>query len=220
MDCPPGPQGIKKRMTAMLIIGLTGSIGMGKSTVAARLRECGIPVCDADALVHELYEGAAVAPVETAFPGSTTDGRIDRAKLSAILMRDPAGFKRLEEIVHPLVHLAERDCLRAAQRSGARLAVLEHPLLFEAGKDKSCDVTLVVSAPPEVQRARVLERPGMTAEKLDMILARQLPDAEKRRRATFVVDTGVTIDETLAEVDRIIVELERRTGTAFASHWA
>jgi dephospho-CoA kinase len=204
----------------MLIIGLTGSIGMGKSTVAGRLRERGIPVCDADALVHELYEGPAVAPVEAAFPGSTTDGRVDRAKLSAMLLKDPAGFKRLEAVVHPLVHEAERQCLQAAARRGAAMAVLEHPLLFEADKARGCDVTMVVSAPAEVQRARVLERPGMTAEKLDMILARQLPDAEKRRRATFVVDSGVPLEETLAHVDRIIVELQDRSGTAFATHWS
>ena len=204
----------------MLIIGLTGSIGMGKSTVANRLRELEVPVCDADALVHELYEGAAVAPVEAAFPGCTTDGRIDRAKLSAILMRDPSGFKRLEGIVHPLVHVAVRECLHSARRRGAQLAVLEHPLLFEANKDKGCDEIVVVSAPAEVQRARVLQRPGMTAEKLDMILAKQLPDAEKRRRATFVVDSGVPLADTLAQVDRIVVELAGRAGKAFASYWS
>ncbi len=204
----------------MLIIGLTGSIGMGKSTVAGRLRERDIPVCDADALVHELYEGEAVAPVEAAFPGSTTDGRIDRAKLSAMLLRDPATFKRLEAIVHPLVHEAERECLQAAQRNGARMAVLEHPLLFEAHKAPLCDVTMVVSAPADVQRARVLQRPGMTPEKLDMILARQLPDEEKQRRASFVVDSGVTIEETLAQVDRIILGLAEHSGTAFAKHWS
>lgn len=204
----------------MLVIGLTGSIGMGKSTVAARLRERGIPVCDADALVHELYEGEAVAPVEAAFPGSTTDGRIDRSKLSAILVDAPDGFKRLEAIVHPLVHVAVRECLQSACRSGAGLSVLEHPLLFEAGKDRQCDATMVVSAPADVQRARVLQRPGMTPEKLDVILARQLPDAEKRLRATFVVDSGVTLEETLAQVDRIIIELRQRPAAAFDAHWS
>ncbi len=204
----------------MLIIGLTGSIGMGKSTVASRFRERNIPVCDADALVHELYEGVAVAPVEAEFPGSTTDGKIDRTKLSAALLRNPHGFKRLGEIVHPLVHAAERDCLQAAKASGAAMAVLEVPLLFEPGNDKRCDVTIVVSAPADVQRARVMLRPGMTPEKLDTILARQMPDEEKRKRATFVVDTGVTIEETLAQIDRIIVELQGRSGTAFAVHWS
>ncbi len=204
----------------MLIIGLTGSIGMGKSTVAQKFRERGIPVCDADALVHELYEGEAVAPVEAEFPGSTTDGRIDRSKLSAALLRNPAGFKRLGEIVHPLVHAAQRECLRAAAAGGASMAVLEVPLLFEPGNDKRCDVTIVVSAPADVQRERVMLRPGMTPEKLDTILARQMPDAEKRKRATYVVDTGVMIEVTLAQVDRIIVELEGRSGTAFATHWS
>lgn len=204
----------------MLIIGLTGSIGMGKSTIAQRFRERGIPVCDADALVHELYEGKAVAPVEAEFPGSTTDGRIDRTKLSAALLRNPEGFKRLGEIVHPLVHSAERDCLQAAKAGGASMAVLEVPLLFEPGNDKRCDVTIVVSAPADVQRERVMLRPGMTAEKLDTILARQMPDAEKRKRATYVVDTGIAIEETLAQVDRIIVELAARSGTAFATHWS
>lgn len=204
----------------MLVIGLAGSIGMGKSTVAARLRELGLPVCDADALVHELYEGEAVAPVEAAFPGTTSEGRVDRSRLSAALLADPSGFKRLEAIVHPLVHEAEKECLQAAQRSGAAMAVLEHPLLFESRKAERCDVTLVVSAPADLQRARVLERPGMTPEKLDMILARQMPDAEKRRRATYVVDTGVTLAETLAQIDRIIVELGGRAGSAFAAYWA
>ncbi len=204
----------------MLIIGLTGSVGMGKSTVASRLRERGLAVCDADALVHQLYEGPAVAPVEEAFPGSTTDGRVDRQKLSAMLLQDPSAFKRLEAIVHPMVSAAERECLQAGQRRGATMAVLEHPLLFDVRKDAKCDVTIVVSAPPEIQRERVLARPGMTPEKLAMILAKQMPDAEKRRRATYVVETGGPIEETLAAVDRIIDQLATRSGTAFADHWA
>lgn len=193
---------------------------MGKSTVAKRLRERGLPVCDADALVHELYEGPAVIPVETAFPGSTTDGRVDRQKLSALLLKDPTAFKRLEAIVHPMVSAAERECLQAGMRRGATMAVLEHPLLFDVRKDAKCDVTIVVSAAPEVQRERVLARPGMTPEKLAMILAKQMPDAEKRRRATYVVDTGVPLDETLAHIDRIIDQLAHRSGTAFAAHWS
>lgn len=203
----------------MLVIGLTGSIGMGKSTVAARFRERGIPVCDADALVHELYEGEAVAPVEKAFPGTTADGRVDRQKLSAALVADPTGFKRLGEIVHPLVHAAEMECLGSAFRAGSKLAVIEIPLLMENGADRRCDVTVVVSAPAEVQRERVLARPGMTPEKFETILSRQMPDAEKRARATFVVDTGCTIPETLAAVDRIIDELSSRQGEAYAKHW-
>lgn len=204
----------------MLIVGLTGSIGMGKSTVAARFRERGVPVCDADAIVHELYEGDAVPPVEAAFPGVNTDGRIDRQKLSAILMQDPARFKQLEQIVHPLVHAATRTCMQSAARSGAGVAVLEHPLLIESGNAGRCDLVVVVSAGPEKQRERVLARPGMTPEKLDMILTRQLPDAEKRQHAAYVVDTGVEPAETLAAVDRIIDELQGRQGTAFAAHWA
>jgi dephospho-CoA kinase len=203
----------------MLVIGLTGSIGMGKSTVAARFRERGIAVFDADALVHKLYEGAAVAPVEQAFPGSTSEGRVDRQKLSAMLVKDPSGFKRLEGIVHPLLNAEEHECLRSAYRSGAKMAVMELPLLMENGANRRFDVSIVVSAPAEIQRERVLARPGMTPEKFATILARQMPDAEKRRRATFVVDTGCTIPETLAAVDRIIDELATRTGTAFAAHW-
>ena len=193
----------------MLIIGLTGSIGMGKSNVATRFRERGIPVCDADALVHELYEGKAVAPVEAEFPGSTTDGKIDRTKLSAALLRNPAGFKRLGEIVHPLVHAAERDCLQAAEAGGATTAVLEVPLLFEPGNDKRCDVTIVVSAPADVQRARVMLRPGMTPEKLDTILARQMPDAEKRARADFIVDTGRGIEHARGQVRKILQDIAK-----------
>lgn len=204
----------------MLIVGLTGSIGMGKSTVAARFRERGVPVCDADAIVHELYEGEAVAPVEAAFPGVATDGRIDRQKLSAILVKDPARFKELEAIVHPLVNAATRGCMQAAARSGASFAVLEHPLLFESGKAKLCDLVVVVSAGPEKQRERVLARPGMTPEKLDIILGRQMADAEKRQQAAYVVDTGVELADTLAAVDRIIDELRSRQGTAYVTHWA
>jgi dephospho-CoA kinase len=204
----------------MLIIGLTGSVGMGKSTVATHLRERGIPVCDADALVHELYEGEAVAPIEAAFPGSTTAGRVDRQKLSALLLADPAGFKQLEAIVHPLVQAAERECLGAARRSEAKMAVLEIPLLLETGGDKRCDVILVVSAPAEVQRDRVLARPGMTPAKLDQILSRQMPDAEKRQRADFFVDTGASLEQTLAQVDAIVTSLESRQGAAYVLHWS
>lgn len=204
----------------MLIVGLTGSIGMGKSTVAQRFREHGIPVIDADAEVHELYRGAAVAAIEAAFPGTTVAGAVDRQRLSAALIGDPSGFRRLEAIVHPLVLAAERAKLAAARAAGADVAVLEVPLLFETGGDVRVDVTVVVSAPPEVQRARVLARPGMTAGKLDQILARQWPDARKRRRADHVVDTGQDLAATLAEVDAIIATLRGRTGTAYERHWA
>lgn len=204
----------------MLVIGLTGSIGMGKSTIAERFRQLGIPVCDADALVHQLYEGAAVAPIEAAFPDTTSNGRVDRVKLGQAVLGDPQGLKRLEAIVHPLVHAAEREFLQKAAEQGASMAVLEIPLLFETGGDKRVDVTIVVSAPPEVQRKRVLERPGMTPAKLDAILARQMPDSEKRRRADFVVDTGVSIEESYAQVDAIVEELRKRGGRAYQQFWS
>lgn len=204
----------------MLVIGLTGSIGMGKTAVAARLREQGIAVCDADAEVHKLYAGAAVAPIEAAFPGTTGPGGVDRAKLAAALLHDPAGFKQLEAIVHPMVQAAERAFLQAEAARGATMAVLEIPLLFETGGNARCDATIVVSAPADVQRARVLARPGMTPEKLDAILARQLPDVVKRRRADFVVDTGTTLEATFAAVDSLVESLRTRTGTAFRRFWS
>lgn len=204
----------------MLIIGLTGSMGMGKSTVAARMKELGLPVTDADAVVHALYAGAAVAPVDAAFPGSTTNGAIDRGKLSAQLLRDPSGFKRLEAIVHPLVHGEQRRFIRDAQASGATAAVIENPLLLEMGGADRVDVVIVVSASEDKQRERIMLRPGMTREKLDAILARQTPDAEKRRRADYVVDTNGTLHETRAQVDNIISALVGRQGTAYQRHWA
>lgn len=204
----------------MIVIGLTGSIGMGKSTVAERFRQLGIPVCDADAVVHELYEGAAVAPIEAAFPGTTSGGKVDRVKLGQAVLKNPHGLKRLEAIVHPMVQEAEREFLRKAAEQGAQMAVLEVPLLFETGGDARVDVTIVVSAPPEVQRERVLARPGMTPSKLEAILARQMPDSEKRRRADFVVDTGVTIEESHAQVDAIVERLRNRGGRAYQQFWS
>ena len=207
----------------MLIIGLTGSIGIGKSTAAARIRALGVGVCDADAIVHKLYKtgGAAVASIEAAFPGTLAeDGGIDRQRLAALLLADGSAFKRLEAIVHPLVHAAEREFLHGKMAKGAEKAVLEIPLLFETGSEKRVDVTIVVSASPEIQRQRVLSRPSMTPEKLDQIISRQVPDEEKRRRADFVVDTSRTIPETEAQIDRIMAQLDGRTGTAFAEHWA
>jgi len=204
----------------MLVVGLTGSIGMGKSTVSERFMARGIGVWSADAEVHKLYDGAAAALIEAAFPGTTSDGKVDRDKLTAVLLRDPAGFNRLEAIVHPLVEAGERDFLRREWSRGARMAVLEIPLLFETGSDERLDVTIVVGATASVQRQRVLERPGMTPDKLDAILARQIPDAEKRRRADFVVDTGLPIEESLAQVDAIIALLQNREGTAYCRFWA
>jgi dephospho-CoA kinase len=204
----------------MLVIGLTGSIGMGKSTAAARFRELGIAVCDADAEVHKLYEGPAVAAIETAFPGSTANGKVDRHKLAQQLIADASLFARLEAIVHPLVQEAERQFLRAEAARGAQMAVLEIPLLLEGGGHGRVDVVVVVSAPAHMQRERVLARPGMSLEKLEQILARQLHDTEKRARADFIVDTGGTIAESAAQVDKIVESLQGRRGEAYAKHWA
>jgi dephospho-CoA kinase len=203
----------------MLVVGLTGSIGMGKSAIAAYLRARGIAVFDADAEVHRLYDGPAVAAVEAAFPGTTAAGKVDRQKLAATLAGNPAGFARLEAIVHPLVFAGERDFLHAEARRGAGMAVLEIPLLLEGRNRPRVDVVIVASAPPAVQRERVMRRAGMTAEKLQQMLGRQMPDAEKRARADFVVDTGGTFEETYAQVDRILESLQNRPGTAFDEFW-
>jgi dephospho-CoA kinase len=186
------------------ILGLTGSIGMGKSATAAMFRAMGVPVHDADAAVHRLYEGAAVAPVEAAFPGVTRDGAIDRPALSARVLNDADAMKRLEAIVHPLVRAEETAFIDAARRAGARLAVLDIPLLYETGGAARVDAIAVVSAPIAVQRARVLDRPGMTPERFEAILARQLPDAEKRRRAHFVIDTGRGFEAARRQVAGVV----------------
>jgi dephospho-CoA kinase len=205
----------------MLIIGLTGSIGMGKSTAAKRFRALGIPVCDADAEVHALYAagGAAVAPIELAFADTTGPDGVDRAKLAAALLADPAGFKRLEAIVHPLVLAAERAFLQAHAARGTALVVLEIPLLLEAKGPPRVDVVVVVSAPASVQRARVLARPGMTQAKFEQIAARQLPDSEKRARADFVVDTSGEITDTQIRIDAIVAAVQGRVGTAYETYW-
>jgi len=188
----------------MFILGLTGSVGMGKSVTARFFAEEGVPVHDADAVVHRLYEGDAVAAIEAAFPGTTADGKVDRTRLAARVLGDAAALKRLEAIVHPLVHAAERQLLAAAAANGEKVAVLDIPLLFETGGDRRVDAVVVVSAPAEVQRARVLERPGMTVEKLEAILAKQMPDAEKRRRADFIVDTSKGFEAARADVRAIL----------------
>jgi dephospho-CoA kinase len=193
----------------MFILGLTGSVGMGKSVTARFFAEEGVPVHDADAVVHRLYEGEAVTAIEAAFPGTTADGKVDRAKLGARVLGDTAALKRLEAIVHPLVHEAERRLLADAKTRGEKVAVLDIPLLFETGGDERVDAVVVVSAPAQVQRARVLERPGMTVEKLEAILAKQMPDAEKRRRADFVVDTSKGFDAARAEVRAILAAVAR-----------
>ncbi len=188
----------------MFILGLTGSLGMGKSTTARFFAEAGVPVHDADAVVHRLYEGEAAGAIEAAFPGTTAGGKVDRTKLGARVLNDAAALKRLEAIVHPLVQEAQRRLLAEAEAAGEKVALLDIPLLFETGGDRRCDAVVVVSAPPEVQRARVLERPGMSPDKLDAILARQIPDAEKRRRADFVVDTSKGFDAARAQVRAIL----------------
>jgi dephospho-CoA kinase len=204
----------------MLVIGLTGSIGMGKSAVADMFRNAGVGVCDADQEVHNLYDGAAVAPIEEAFPGTTSAGKVDRAKLSAALLANPRGFKILEEIVHPLVHATERAFLLAEAARGAKMAVLESPLLFEVDTANRVDVIVVVSASPENQRQRVLQRPGMTPAKFEALLARQLIDAEKRRRADTIVDTNGSLEDTNARVVALIRELSVVDGQAFEREWA
>jgi dephospho-CoA kinase len=188
----------------MFILGLTGSLGMGKSTTARCFAEEGVPVHDADAVVHRLYEGEAAAAIEAAFPGTTAGGKVDRTRLGARVLGDGAALARLEAIVHPLVQNAERRLIAEARSRGEKVAVLDIPLLFESGADRRVDAVVVVSAPPEVQRARVLERPGMTVEKLEAILARQMPDAEKRARADFVVDTSQGFDAARAQVRAIL----------------
>jgi dephospho-CoA kinase len=196
----------------MKLIGLTGSIGMGKSTVAKMFAEAGAPFFDSDSAVHALYAvgGAAVAPVEAAFPGVVREGAIDRALLSPRVVGDPDAMQRLERIVHPLVRQAQLDFLAVRAAEGAPFVVLDIPLLLEGGNAHGVDVVVVVSAPPEVQRARVLARPGMTPEKFEAILARQMPDAEKRARADFVIDTNCSLDETRAQVRAVLDALREQ----------
>jgi dephospho-CoA kinase len=190
----------------MKILGLTGSIGMGKSTAAAMLRRMGVPVHDADATVHALFApgGAAVAPVEAAFPGVVGEGRVDRAELGRRVFGDPVALARLEAIVHPLVRAAEREFLARQRRRRAALVVLDVPLLFETGGERRCDRVVVVSCPAFLQAQRVLARPGMTAAKFRAILAKQMPDAQKRRRADFVVQTGLGRRQALRRLSAIV----------------
>ena len=202
----------------MLIVGLTGSLGMGKSTAAEYLRSRGIPVFDADAEVHRLYAGVAAAPVEAAFPGTTTDGIVDRAKLSAVLLAAPHRFAELEAIVHPLVRDCERSFLGEQADLGIALVVLEIPLLFETNADAKVDATIVVSAPEEVQRQR-LEKRGLPSEKIEQLLARQMTDAAKRARADFVVETGGDLESSRAQLDVILQQLAHRRAEAYERHW-
>ena len=190
----------------MIILGLTGSIGMGKSTTAKLFAEAGVPVYDADATVHRLYEGEAVAAIEAAFPGTTADGKVDRNRLSAQVVHDPAAIKRLEGIVHPMLGASRQKFLHDAERSGAPVVVVDVPLLYETGGENRVDAVVVVTTTPEIQRARVLARDNMSGERLDGILARQLPDAEKRKRADFVVDTSHGLDPVRARIRDILSE--------------
>jgi dephospho-CoA kinase len=188
----------------MIVLGLTGSIGMGKSTTAKLFAEAGVPVYDADATVHLIYEGEGVPAIEAAFPGSTADGKVDRAKLSAQVMHDAAAIKRLEQVVHPMLRAYHQKFLDAAEQSGAPVAVVDVPLLFETGGEKHVDAVVVVTTSPEVQRQRILARDNMTDEKLDVILKRQLPDTEKRKRADFIVDTSHGLDPVRARIRDIL----------------
>ena len=190
----------------MILLGLTGSIGMGKSTTAQLFREAGVPVYDADAAVHGLYApgGAAVGPVGSAFPGAVRDGAIDRDALSRLVLGNPEAMRQLEQIVHPLVRSVQVAFLEQHRAAGTPIVVLDVPLLYEGGGERFCDAVVVVSAPLSVQRARVLARPGMTPERLDQILARQMPDAEKRKRADFVISTAFGIEDARAQVRMVL----------------
>ncbi|WP_416065031.1 dephospho-CoA kinase [Rhizobium sp. ZK1] len=202
----------------MLKIGLTGSIGMGKSTTAKLFAEAGVPVNDSDAVVHDLYAGEAAPLVDAAFPGTMKNGAVDRQELGRQLAQSPDGFKRLEQIVHPLVRKRESEFLERQKEVGAEMVVLDIPLLFETGAEQRVDTIVVVSADPQVQRERVLARPNMTEEKFNMILSRQIPDAEKRRRADYIVDSGHGIEAAKERVAEIIADLKRRIAKDQAPH--
>jgi dephospho-CoA kinase len=199
----------------MRILGLTGSIGMGKSTTAKLFMEADVPVYDADAAVHKIYEGEAVPAVEAAFPGTTSGGKVDRAKLSARVVKDPAAIKQLEQIVHPMLGASRQTFLAEAEQSGAPVVVMDIPLLYETGGEKRVDAVVVVTTTPENQRERILARGTMTNEALDAILARQLPDPEKRKRADFVVDTSHGLEPVRAAIRDILAKVvkmpQRRT---------
>jgi dephospho-CoA kinase len=193
----------------MRILGLTGSIGMGKSTTAKLFAEAGVPVYDADATVHKVYEGEAAPAVEAAFPDTTVNGKVDRQKLSARVVHDPAAIRQLEAIVHPMLRSYHQKFLEQAEASGAPVAVMDVPLLFETGGDKRVDAVVVVTTSPELQRERILARGTMTGEALDAILARQMPDSEKRKRADFVVDTSHGLDPVRAQIRDILEQVAK-----------
>lgn len=191
----------------MIIIGLTGSIGMGKSTTSDMFKALGVPVISADEIVHDLYSAEAAPLIEAAFPGTAPDGVVNREILSARLMAAPQEFKRLEAIIHPLVRAREKQFVDAAAARGEPMVLLDIPLLYETGSTDRVDVVVVVSCAPEIQRKRVMARPGMTAEKFEAILARQTPDAEKRARADYVIDTGRGLEAARSQVAEIVAAL-------------
>jgi dephospho-CoA kinase len=194
------------------VLCLTGSLGMGKSRTASFFAEAGVPVHDSDAAVHALYEGEAVPLIEEAFPGSTAGGKVDRAKLATMVLGDETGIARLEAIVHPLVAKLRDQFLAEAQARGEPVVVLDVPLLFETGGERGCDAVVVVSAPADIQRRRAFERPGMTEEKFAALLAKQMPDAEKRRRADFIVDSSQSFDHARTQVRDILRAVARIRG--------
>ncbi|WP_216330432.1 dephospho-CoA kinase [Rhizobium sp. X9] len=196
----------------MIVIGLTGSIGMGKTTTAKLFAEEGVPVLDSDEVVHALYRAEAVGLIETAFPGTTVSGAVDRQKLGEVLRENPANFGKLEAIVHPLVRQKQEAFLAKAREEARQFALLDIPLLFETGAEERVDKIVVVSCAPEIQRQRVLSRPGMTEQKFEMILARQMPDAEKRKRADFVIDTGNGVEAARDQVRGILQRLAAGSG--------
>jgi dephospho-CoA kinase len=196
------------------VLCMTGSLGMGKSRTATFFAEAGVPVHDSDAVVHALYDGQAAPSIENAFPGTTSGGKVDRAKLAAKVLGDAGALARLEAIVHPLVSKARDKFLADARARGAPVVALDVPLLFETGGNQGCDAVVVVSAPPETQRQRAFERPGMTDQKFSALVAKQMPDAEKRRRADFIVDSSQSFDHTRAQVRDILRVIAKMRGSA------
>ena len=194
----------------MIVIGLTGSIGMGKTTTAKLFAEEGVPVCDSDAVVHDLYQNEAVGPIANIFPDAVKDGTINRDRLSKILRENPAQFPALERIVHPLVRTKQDAFVETQRRNGESFALLDIPLLFETKAEARVDAVVVVSCAAEIQRQRVLSRPGMTEEKFQMILARQMPDGEKRKKADFLIDTGRGIEDARTQVRAVLDALQKR----------
>lgn len=199
----------------MLIIGLTGSIAMGKSTVAKMLLDNGIPMISADQIVHDLYENEAVPLIEQAFPGSTENNQVNREKLLKNILKEEDGFKKLESLIHPLVRQKEWEFIKEHKDKGAELVAIEIPLLFETGAEKLMDSVLLASAPAEVQKQRVMARPGMTQEKFKTLLDKQMPDSEKRKKADFIVDTSCSLEETEEQLKEIIVSLKHQQPTAY-----